>query len=95
MKVNIYTIYDSVAKECGPIYQAKNHDVAVRDFRSLISDTPNVNPLDYDLYCLGEFDTEKCSFVPLEVPSTVPIVNISEEDSNIYKDGSLFGEVEK
>ena len=95
MKVNIYTIYDSVAKECGAIYQAKNHEVAVRAFRSLISDTPNVNVSDYDLYCLGEFDTEKCSFVPLEVPSTVPIVNISEEDSNIYKDGSLFGEVEK
>ena len=95
MKVNIYTIYDTVAKECGPIYQAKNHDVAVRAFRSLISDTPNVNALEYDLYCLGEFDTEKCSFVPLEVPSTIPIVNISEEDSNKYKDGSLFGEVEK
>ena len=88
MKVNIYTIYDTVAKECGHIFQSKNHDVAVRAFRSLISDTPNVNPLDYDLYCLGEFDTEKCSFVPLEVPFTVPIVNISEEDSK-------FGEVEK
>ena len=92
MKVNIYTIYDTVAKECGPIYQAKNHDVAVRAFRSLISDTSNVNPLEYDLYCLGEFDTGKCSFVPLEVPSTIPIVNISEEDSNKYKDGFLFEE---
>ena len=46
MKVNIYTIYDVVAKECGPIYQAKNHDVAVRGFRSLISDTPHVKALD-------------------------------------------------
>ena len=75
MKVNIYTIYDSVAKECGPIYQAKNHDVAVLAFKSLISDTPNVNVSEYDVYCLGEFDTEKCSFVPLDVPFKVPVVN--------------------
>ena len=75
MKVNIYTIYDSVAKECGPIYQAKNHDVAVRAFKSLISDTPNVNVSEYDVYCLGEFDNEKCSFVPLDVPFKVPVVN--------------------
>ena len=73
MKVNIYTIYDTVAKECGPIYQAKNHDVAVRAFKSLISETPNVNVSDYDLYCLGEFDTEKCSFVALEVPSKITV----------------------
>ena len=79
MNVNIYTIYDVVAKECGPIFQSKNHDVAVRAFRSLISDTPNVNVSDYDLYCLGEFDTEKCSFVPLEVPSKIP-VDYSEVD---------------
>ena len=59
MKVNIYTIYDVVAKECGPIYQAKNHDVAVRAFRSLISDTPNVNVQDYDLYSLGERYVDK------------------------------------
>ena len=94
MKVNIYTIYDTVAKECGPIYQAKNHDVAVRAFRSLISDTPNVNALDYDLYCLGEFDTERCSFVALEVPSKIPVVNISE-DSDKYKDGFLFEEAKE
>ena len=75
MKVNVYTIYDTVAKECGPIYQAKNHDVASRGFKSLISDTPNVNVSDYDLYCLGEFDTEKCSFVPLAVPSQIFVDN--------------------
>ena len=80
MKVNIYTIYDVVAKECGPIFQSKNHDVAVRAFKSLISDTPNVSVSDYDLYCLGEFDTERCSFVPLEVPFTIPVDNSEDEE---------------
>ena len=66
MKVNVYTIYDSVAKECGPIFQAKNHDVAVRAFKSLICDNldNHINVTDYDLYCLGLFDTESRFFVP-------------------------------
>ena len=75
MKVNVYTIYDVVAKECGPIFQAKNHDVAVRAFKSLISENldNHLNVYDYDLYCLGEFDNEKCSFVPVEVPYVIPV----------------------
>ena len=64
MKVNIYTIYDVVAKECGPVFQAKNDVVAHRAFKSLIGDTPNANPSDYDIYCLGLFDTESRFFVP-------------------------------
>ena len=64
MKVNIYTIYDKIAEECGPVYQAKNDVVAYRAFKSLIGDTPNVNPNDYDVYCLGLFDTESRFFVP-------------------------------
>ena len=64
MKVNIYTIYDKVACESGPIFQAKNDGVALRCFMSLMKDTPSVNPTDYDVYCLGEFDTENRSFVP-------------------------------
>ena len=43
MKVNIYTIYDKVSEECGPVFQAKNDVVAHRAFKHLISDTPNVN----------------------------------------------------
>ena len=66
MKVNIYTIYDTVAKECGPIFQSKNDDVAVRAFHSLLAETSNVMTTDYELYCLGEFDTEARTFVPLD-----------------------------
>ena len=95
MKVNIYTIYDSVAKECGPIFQAKNHDVAVRAFHSLMAETSNVMSTDYDLYCLGEFDTERCSFVALEVPSVISVVSDSDLDPNKCKDGYLFKEVKE
>lgn len=66
MKVNIYTIYDVLAKECGPIFQAKNDEVAKRAFKSLVDDTPNVVDSDYEIYCLGEFDTENRSFEPVD-----------------------------
>ncbi len=66
MKVNIYTIYDKVAEECGPVFQAKNDIVANRMVDCLVKENPNI-PLDeYEVYCLGEFDTEKRIFVPEE-----------------------------
>ncbi len=64
MKVNIYTIYDKVSEECGPVFQSKNDVVAYRAFKHLISEESSVNPNDYDLYCLGLFDTESRFFVP-------------------------------
>ena len=80
MIYNLYTIYDSVAKECGPVFQAKNDGVALRCFMSLIKDTPNINPTDYDVYCLGEFDTDSRSFVPVDNYGRLVIENL-EEDS--------------
>ena len=80
MKVNIYTIYDKVACEAGPIFQAKNDTVALRCFMSLMKDTPSVNPTDYDVYCLGEFDTDTRSFVPEDNYGKLVIRNL--EDSS-------------
>ena len=80
MKVNIYTIYDKVACEAGPIFQAKNDGVALRCFMSLMKDTPNIVPSDYDVYCLGEFDTDTRSFVPEDNYGKLVIKNL--EDSS-------------
>ena len=80
MLVNIYTIYDKVACESGPIFQAKNDTVALRCFMSLMKETPSVNPTDYDVYCLGEFDTDTRSFVPEENYGKLVIKNL--EDSS-------------
>ena len=79
MKVNIYTIYDKVACESGPVFQAKNDGVALRCFMSLIKDTPSINPTDYDVYCLGEFDTEARSFVPVDNYGRLVIENLEDE----------------
>ena len=82
MKVNIYTIYDKVACESGPIFQAKNDGVALRCFMSLMKETPNVVPSDYDVYCLGEFDTDNRSFVPVDNYGRLVIENL-EDNSDV------------
>ena len=82
MKVNIYTIYDKVACEAGPIFQAKNDTVALRCFMSLMKETPSVNPTDYDVYCLGDFDTESRTFNPEDNYGRLVIENL-EDDSNV------------
>ena len=57
MNTAIYTIFDNVACECGPIFQAKNLSVACRYVNQMIKDT-HINPSDYELVCLGTFDSE-------------------------------------
>ena len=84
MKVNIYTIYDKVACEAGPIFQAKNDTVALRCFMSLMKETPSVNPSDYDVYCLGDFDTEFRIFNPEDNYGRLVIENLEDSsDVNI------------
>ena len=61
--IKVFSVYDSVAKEYGPLFQAKNVDVALRNCKFLFEDTPKSNCKDYDLVEIGEFDEEKGSFL--------------------------------
>ena len=56
MITNIYTIRDKVAEEVGPLFQAKNDQVAIRQFKHLIKDSEN--PEEYELLCLGDFNDQ-------------------------------------
>lgn len=62
MTYNLYSIYDSVSEEYGPIFHAKNEAVAKRAVASLLHD--GVKSSDYDLYSLGEFDVDTGFIVP-------------------------------
>ena len=50
MITNIYTIRDKVAEEVGPLFQAKNDAVAIRQFKQLVKDSEN--PEEYELFVL-------------------------------------------
>lgn len=64
MKVNVYTIYDVLAEECGPIFQAKNDKVACRAVDNLLIESCGSAIPDMHVYCLGSFDNESRSFTP-------------------------------
>lgn len=85
--VNLYSVCDSVAKEFGPVFYCKNHEVAERAFHELIDDTSN--PLDYVLYHLGTFDTEIGNITPVTLPERVNLVPFFDEAS---KDNKILKE---
>lgn len=57
MTYNIYTIYDKVSKECGPVFQAKNFGVAKRYLEDMVKNNP-IKFDEYTLYQIGSHDTE-------------------------------------
>lgn len=53
----IYTIYDKVAQEAGPLFLAKNDEVALR----MVNNSPELkamNLADFELYLIGTYDSE-------------------------------------
>lgn len=60
--INQYSVYDLVAGEFGPIFQAKNNEVAKRSF-GMIMQTVDPSARDgYSLFIVGEFDVETAYF---------------------------------
>lgn len=68
-EVNLYTIYDRLAEEAGPIFHAKNDAVALRAAKNLLKDVANA--ADYVLHHIGFFDTKESCLIPLETVSVV------------------------
>ena len=67
MKAVIYTVFDKVAEEYGPLFEAKNDGVALRQFKQLIDTVVVGNRDDYVLYSCGTFDHENGALVRLNL----------------------------
>ena len=68
MTYNIYTIYDKVSEECGPVFQAKNFGVAKRYVEDLVKNNP-IKLDEYTLYQLASFDSETLKLVSQSILS--------------------------
>lgn len=68
MTYNLYTIYDKVSKECGPVFQAKNFGVAKRYLEDMIKNNP-IKLDEYALYQLATFDSESFKLTSLAILS--------------------------
>jgi len=69
MQYGLYTIYDKVAEETGPIFEAKSDAVASRSARNLLSEVSSVD--DFKLLRVGYSDKTTgvitCELVPVEI----------------------------
>lgn len=74
MNTELFTIYDKVAQEAGPIFQAKNIYVAMRYVKDMIKDN-NINLTEYDLVRLGTFDSESMFLTAIPKADAVELSN--------------------
>lgn len=69
----IYSIYDKVAQEFGPVFEAKNDDVAERNHINAISNV--VYKDDFELYCVGSIDHETGLIRAKDSPEKIVLVS--------------------
>lgn len=68
MRLVLYVVHDRLAEEVGPIFEARNDAVALRNFRKLMESN---RPEEYKLLRLGVFDHDAVKFDLLSVPEEV------------------------
>ena len=74
---SIYTIYDKVAEECGPLFQAKSDAVACRACRNSLSNVHDVD--DYKLLRVGYIDNSTGKIIVEAVPVEVDMFDVKIE----------------
>ncbi|WNK14049.1 MAG: nonstructural protein [Microvirus sp.] len=75
MRTPVYTIYDKVAEEAGPVFQARNDGVAARAFRILLKDSRQD---EHRLYQVGEFDSEKVMLFTMDAKEILVTKEVTE-----------------
>ncbi len=61
--VNQYSVFDLVSGEFGPLFQAKNNEVAKRSFGMIMRTVDPSARSGYSLFLVGEFDVENAEFI--------------------------------
>jgi len=76
MKMNLYVIMDKLAEECGPVFEAKNHAVAIRKCKELLKD---YNTKDYALLWSGCVDHDTGEIVGYDGPTEMSFDYVDQE----------------
>ena len=69
--MGLYVIYDRLAEESGPVFEAANHAVANRQYRALLQRTAGVSPEEYKLFYVGKIDHSRSVIEAFAVPEDV------------------------
>jgi hypothetical protein len=72
----IYSFFDKVANEYGPLFECVNDGVALRQFEHMLKKMDEADREDLALYRIGEFDRADGEILP------VNFANVIEEVKN-------------
>lgn len=81
MKHGIYVIYDKVAEESGPMFEAVNNGIALRMACNTLKPLPPQLCEDYQLVKIGEYDTKSMQIEiipPEEISMEVSLMRMRE-----------------
>jgi len=68
----LFVVYDRVAEESGPIFEAVNVGVALRKYREILKNS-SVSPEEYQLLQIGTFDHATNKLVPFTPPESIAL----------------------
>lgn len=88
MQLNAYSVYDNKALVYGVPFFAPTDGSAVRSFSDLANDlqtTVGSHPGDFSLYCVGSYDDQDASFLPLS-----PLRHVIDATALLKIQPSLF-----
>lgn len=68
--MNIYTVYDKVAEESGPLFEQVNDGCAMRAYRKLFSNG-EASELEYKLLFLGTIDKKTARIKLIDIPQEI------------------------
>lgn len=68
MVSKVYVVRDLVAEECSAPFIAKNDGIALRQYRHMLQQSVLS---DFNLLCLGQFDSEKAVLSVFDTPEEV------------------------
>jgi len=81
--IELYVIRDVTADDVGPVYQAKNEGVALRQYRNVLKDlNPNISRDEFELWRVGYF-TDKMELIPDLKKVNIPAV-VAEQIEAVF-----------
>jgi hypothetical protein len=77
----LYVIYDVLAEECGPIFEAKNDAVAARQYRNVMASRKAGDQAEYQLHCVGDIDELQMAITPCRPSRRVEVNPVEVKDA--------------
>lgn len=83
----LYSIYDKTACEYGPIFEAKNDEIAKRMCSQIVISNKALPILDLELFALADYDNENGDVIPSKkfIIGLYKLVTEVENDTNESK----------